>query len=65
MEPTSAPLVELTGVAKSYREGERERVVVRYWEGAVSVRGISADSPGGSGYAEMTGYGAKDRKGIE
>jgi putative ABC transport system ATP-binding protein len=29
MAPTSAPLVELTGIAKSYREGARERVVFR------------------------------------
>ena len=29
MESTSAPFVELTGIAKSYREGERERVVFR------------------------------------
>ncbi len=36
---------------------------VRYWEGAVAVRGISAGSPGGSGYVEMTGYGATERKG--
>ena len=35
---------------------------VRYWEGAVAVRGISAGSPGGSGYLEMTGYGATDKK---
>ena len=35
---------------------------VRYWEGAVSVRGMSAGSPGGSGYLEMTGYGAAERK---
>lgn len=36
---------------------------VRYWEGAVAVRGMSAGSPGGSGYVEMTGYGAAERKG--
>ncbi|HLO26846.1 MAG TPA: ABC transporter ATP-binding protein [Geobacteraceae bacterium] len=29
MASTSMPLVELTGIAKSYREGERERVVFR------------------------------------
>src|SRR5512140_1084647 len=29
MASTSTPLVELTGIAKSYREGERERVVFR------------------------------------
>ena len=29
MTATSLPLVELTGIAKSYREGERERVVFR------------------------------------
>jgi putative ABC transport system ATP-binding protein len=29
MESTSVPFVELTGIAKSYREGERERVVFR------------------------------------
>ena len=37
----------------------------RYWEGAVEVRGTSAGSPGGSGYVEMTGYGAKDGKGSD
>jgi predicted secreted hydrolase len=36
---------------------------VRYWEGAVAVRGISAGSPGGSGYVEMTGYGGAEKKG--
>ena len=35
---------------------------VRYWEGAVAVRGISAGSPGGSGYLEMTGYGVTEKK---
>ena len=35
---------------------------VRYWEGAVVVKGIAAGSPGGSGYLEMTGYGATERK---
>lgn len=34
----------------------------RYWEGAVAVRGASAGSPGGSGYVEMTGYGATNGK---
>ena len=29
MASTSMPLVELTGIAKSYREGERERIVFR------------------------------------
>ena len=29
MASTSTPLVELTGIAKSYREGERERIVFR------------------------------------
>ncbi len=29
MERPSAPLVEMTGIAKSYREGERERTVLR------------------------------------
>ena len=38
---------------------------VRYWEGAVAIRGISAGSPGGSGYLEMTGYGAKESKGAD
>jgi len=35
---------------------------VRYWEGAVAVRGISAGSPGGSGYLEMTGYDVTEMK---
>ena len=38
---------------------------VRYWEGAVTVSGITAGAPGGSGYLEMTGYGATDKKGAE
>jgi len=33
------------------------RTVVRYWEGAVSVRGVSGDEPvEGDGYVELTGY---------
>ncbi len=36
---------------------------VRYWEGAVTARGVTAGSPGGSGYVEMTGYAAKASKG--
>jgi len=32
---------------------------VRYWEGAVAVRGRGEGSPGGSGYVELTGYGAE------
>jgi predicted secreted hydrolase len=33
------------------------RVIVRYWEGAVEVRGTRAGRPvGGRGYLEMTGY---------
>ena len=38
---------------------------VRYWEGAVAIRGMTAGSPGGSGYLEMTGYGAKESKGAD
>ena len=34
----------------------------RYWEGAVSVRGMGNSVPGGSGYLEMTGYGAPDER---
>ena len=30
----------------------------RYWEGAVAAQGIG-NSPGGSGYLEMTGYASK------
>jgi predicted secreted hydrolase len=29
----------------------------RYWEGAVTVRGMGSSTVGGSGYLEMTGYG--------
>lgn len=36
------------------------RASFRYWEGAVEVRGMSAGSPGGSGYVEMTGYAATE-----
>lgn len=38
---------------------------VRYWEGAVAVRGISPEAAGGSGYLEMTGYGAAGKKDAE
>jgi len=31
----------------------------RYWEGAVKVKGLGEGSPGGVGYVELTGYGAK------
>jgi predicted secreted hydrolase len=34
------------------------RAAVRYWEGAVGVRGTSRGEPvGGDGYVELTGYG--------
>jgi predicted secreted hydrolase len=38
---------------------------IRYWEGAVAVRGMSAGSYEGSGYVEMTGYGVKGWKGTD
>ena len=38
---------------------------VRYWEGAVAVRGLSSGSPGGTGYVEMTGYEVKESKRTE
>ena len=38
---------------------------VRYWEGAVTVKGIPAGSAGGSGYVEMTGYGATENQGSD
>lgn len=36
---------------------------VRYWEGAVAVREVSAGHPVGSGYVEMTGYSKKEKVG--
>ena len=30
----------------------------RYWEGAVAVKGVGNSTQGGSGYLELTGYGA-------
>lgn len=30
----------------------------RYWEGAVKVKGMGEESPGGVGYVELTGYAA-------
>ena len=37
------------------------RGVVRYWEGAVGVRGVSRGDPvEGDGYVELTGYGKPD-----
>ncbi len=37
------------------------RTVVRYWEGAVGVRGTSGGKPvEGEGYVELTGYGETD-----
>ena len=41
------------------------RASVRYWEGAVTVKGIPAGSTGGSGYVEMTGYRAAEKKGSD
>ena len=35
---------------------------IRYWEGAVAVRGKLPGSPGGSGYVELTGYDADGRQ---
>lgn len=47
------------------RSADQElRTTVRYWEGAVSVRGTSGGEPvGGEGYVELTGYG--EREGYE
>ncbi|MEM1094320.1 MAG: lipocalin-like domain-containing protein, partial [Bacteroidota bacterium] len=40
-------------------------VVVRYWEGAVRIEGVSAGEPiGGYGYVEMTGYDGSPMFGI-
>lgn len=39
------------------------RATIRYWEGAVAVRGLSPGSPGGVGYAELTGYGESGASG--
>jgi predicted secreted hydrolase len=41
------------------RSADQElRTTVRYWEGAVSVRGTSGGKPvEGEGYVELTGYG--------
>ena len=39
------------------------RTTVRYWEGAVGVRGASRGEPvGGEGYVELTGYGETGRR---
>ena len=39
------------------------RTTVRYWEGAVGVRGTSRGEPvGGEGYVELTGYGETGRR---
>jgi len=47
------------------RSADQElRTAVRYWEGAVSVRGTSGGEPvEGEGYVELTGYG--EREGYE
>jgi predicted secreted hydrolase len=40
-------------------EGQELAVTVRYWEGAVAVRGVSRGRPiAGHGFVEMTGYGS-------
>ncbi|MCH7626465.1 MAG: carotenoid 1,2-hydratase [Chloroflexi bacterium] len=59
--PSEGLDVEIT----PYIQGQELDVSVRYWEGAVHVRGTSAGAPvSGDGYVEMTGYASPSAKAI-
>jgi predicted secreted hydrolase len=49
----------------AYVLDQEHRHSFRYWEGAVSVRGIEGEEPiSGDGYLEMTGYGSEGASSI-
>jgi predicted secreted hydrolase len=51
------PALDLTLDIKPYSSDQELDVSVRYWEGAVQIRGERAGhAVNGSGYVEMTGY---------
>lgn len=51
------PSEDLDLVVTPYTSNQELNAIVRYWEGAVRIEGVSRGSPiSGSGYVELTGY---------
>jgi predicted secreted hydrolase len=60
----SVPAADLRFAVEPRLPDQELRVNARYWEGAVSVTGSSAEGPiGGEGYVELVGYGEEPANG--
>lgn len=56
------PVEQMDVVVTPHINDQELQVSVRYWEGAVGIRGtLGGQRTEGNGYVEMTGYGRKER----